>query len=229
MNTPDRDKARRTVGCGQPQHRRGRGRNHPVMLLRSLGLHGVFIGAHAVAEGSLTRRQLQEGPYVRVLHGVYADPSLPRDHILRCRAAALLMPPEAALGGRSAASLLGAPLPAHGDPVTVLLRQGVKWAGPAGVVGESRRAAVPSSWWTGVARVRPSPGCAWPAPWPACRRRCRSTRWSRAVTGRRGGRRVSRLAAHDPRDMGDVVRRIAEALGRGPTAGRHPAMRALPR
>src|SRR4051794_34290369 len=82
-----RDEACRTVGCGQPQHRRGG----------------------------------------------YADPSLPRDHILRCRAAALLMPPEAALGGRSASSLLGAPLPAHGDPVTVLLPQRVKWAGPAGV------------------------------------------------------------------------------------------------
>src|SRR3954453_9366153 len=149
------------------------------MLLRSLGLHGVFIGAHAVAEGSLTRRQLQEGPYVRVLHGVYADPSLPRDHILRCRAAALLMPPEAALGGRSAASLLGAPLPAHGDPVTVLLPQRVKWGGPAGIVGGAAVPAVPSSWWTGVARVRPSPGCAWPTPWPACRRRA-------AVRGGRG-------------------------------------------
>src|SRR3954462_10938829 len=187
------------------------------MLLRSLGLHGVFIGAHAVAEGSLPRRQLQEGPYVRVLHGVYADPSLPRDHILRCRAAALLMPPEAALGGRSAASLLGAPLPAHGDPVTGLLPQRVKGAGPAGMVGGAAVPAVPSSWWTGVARVRPSPGCAWPAPWPVYRRPCRRTRWSRAVPGCRGGRRVIRLAAHDPQDMGDVVRRIAEALGSGPT------------
>jgi len=33
------------------------------------------------------------------------------------------------------------------------------------------------------------------------------------------GWRVIRLAAHDLRDMDDVVRRIAEALGRGPTAG----------
>jgi hypothetical protein len=103
------------------------------MLLRSLGLHGVFIGAHAVAEGSLTRRQLQDGPYVRVLHGVYADPSLPRDHVLRCRAAALLMPPGAAIGGRSAASLMGAPFLAYSDPVTVVLPQHVKWTGPSGV------------------------------------------------------------------------------------------------
>lgn len=101
--------------------------------MRATGLHGVFIGAHAIAEGWLTRRQLREGPYVRVLHGVYADPSLPRDHLLRCRATSLLMPRAAALGGRSAAALLGAPEPSYGDPVTVVLPPPLKWAGPAGV------------------------------------------------------------------------------------------------
>jgi hypothetical protein len=103
------------------------------MLLRSTGLHGVFVGAHAVAEGWLTRRQLREGPYVRVLHGVYADPSLPRDHLLRCRATSLLMPEGAALGGRSAAALLGGPAPSYGDPVTVVLPPPLKWTGPRGV------------------------------------------------------------------------------------------------
>ncbi|MFW3170874.1 endonuclease domain-containing protein [Geodermatophilus sp. CPCC 206100] len=103
------------------------------MLLRSTGLHGVFVGSHAIAEGALTIRQLREGPYVRVLHGVYADPSLPRDHLLRCRAAALLMPGGAALGGRSAAALLGAPAPSYGDPVTVVVPGPLRWAGPAGV------------------------------------------------------------------------------------------------
>jgi hypothetical protein len=103
------------------------------MLLRSTGLHGVFVGAHAVAEGWLTRRQLREGPYVRVLHGVYADPSLRRDHVLRCRAASLLMPGGAALGGRSAAAPLGAPEPSHGDPVTVVIPPPLEWAGPKGV------------------------------------------------------------------------------------------------
>jgi hypothetical protein len=103
------------------------------MYLRSQGLHGVFIGAHAVSEGVLTRHQLQNGPYLRVLHGVYADPSLARDHLLRCRAAVLLMPPSAVLGGRSAAALLGAPAPAYGDPVTVVVPPGAKWRGPGGV------------------------------------------------------------------------------------------------
>lgn len=103
------------------------------MLLRSQGLHGVFVGAHAVAEGVLTRHQLQNGPYVRVLRGVYADPSIARDHRLRCRAAALLMPSSAVLGGRSAAALLGAPSPGYGDPVTVVVPPGTKWRGPEGV------------------------------------------------------------------------------------------------
>ena len=96
-------------------------------------VHGVFIGAHAVAEGALTNRRLREGPYVRVLRGVYADPSLPRDHLLRCRAAALLMPAGAALGARSAAAVLGAPAPGYVDPVTVVLPIGKQWRGPAGV------------------------------------------------------------------------------------------------
>jgi len=103
------------------------------MRIRSVGLHGVFIGAHAVAEGFVTRRQLQDGPYRRVLHGVYADPSLPRDHLLRCRAAALLMPSAAAIGGWSAAAVLGAPGPSFGDRVTVVLPPDVRWKGPQGI------------------------------------------------------------------------------------------------
>jgi len=99
-----------------------------------MGLHGgVFLGAHAVSEGALTRHQLQNGPYLRVLHGVYADPSLARDHRLRCRAAALVMPSSAVLGGRSAAAMLGAPAPGYGDPVTVVVPPGTKWRGPDGV------------------------------------------------------------------------------------------------
>lgn len=98
-----------------------------------MGLHGVFIGAHAVAAGALTRHQLQSGPYIRVLHGVYADPSLPRDHLLRCRAAALLLPAGAALAGRSAAAVLGAPAPGYTDRVTAVVPPAVRWTGPAGI------------------------------------------------------------------------------------------------
>ncbi|MGZ4544377.1 MAG: endonuclease domain-containing protein [Blastococcus sp.] len=43
------------------------------------------------------------------------------------------MPQGAVLGGRSAAALMGAPAPAYGEPVTVLLPRGTHWGGPRGV------------------------------------------------------------------------------------------------
>jgi Protein of unknown function (DUF559) len=96
-------------------------------------LYGVFVGSHAVAEGAATRRQLQSGLYRRLLRNVYADPSLPADHQLHARAAALLMPGDAALGGRSAAAWFGAPFAAATEPVLVLVPPGVAWRGPRGV------------------------------------------------------------------------------------------------
>ena len=99
---------------------------------------GVFVGAHAIAEGLLTTRRLREGPFIRVLHGVYADASQTRDHLLKCRAAAALMPEGAVLGGRSAAAVLGAPQPEYSVPVTVMLPDGSQWTGPSGV--RTRRA-----------------------------------------------------------------------------------------
>ncbi|MGY1618808.1 endonuclease domain-containing protein [Geodermatophilus sp. SYSU D00691] len=92
----------------------------------------LFIGSHAVAEGLLTRRQLAAG-YRRVLHNVYADPSLVHDHELRTRAAALLMPAEAVIGGRSAAVWFGAPFSSAVDPVLVLAPPAHPWQGPRGV------------------------------------------------------------------------------------------------
>src|SRR4051794_6757218 len=94
---------------------------------------GLFIGSHAVAEGLLTRRQLESGLFRRVLHNVYVDPSVVIDHQLRARAAALLMPPEAAIGGRSAAAWYGAPFANATDPVVVVAPRGCSWDGPRGV------------------------------------------------------------------------------------------------
>lgn len=123
------------MGCVWTAGRRSGLDHRPFrrMWLREQGLSGVFIGSHAVSEGALTRKQLRKGPYIRVLQGVYADPTIPRDHLLRCRAAALLMPDGAALGGWSAATVLGAPEPGFLAPVTVVLPDGLQWRGPAGV------------------------------------------------------------------------------------------------
>jgi hypothetical protein len=94
--------------------------------------HGLFLGSHAVAEGLLNREQLHR-LYRRVLRNVYAEPGLPFDHELRARAAALLMPADAVLGGRSAAVWWRAPTASLHDPVTVLVPPTSAWRGPHGV------------------------------------------------------------------------------------------------
>jgi uncharacterized protein DUF559 len=96
-------------------------------------LGGLFVGSHAVSERVLTKRQLESGLYRRVLRNVYADPGLRHDHGLKARAAALLMPPEAAVGGRSAAGWFGAPFSSSVDPVLVVVPRDCRWAGPRGV------------------------------------------------------------------------------------------------
>lgn len=96
-------------------------------------LTGVFVGAHAVGEGWLTKDQLRTRGYRRLLHGVYADPGLVVDHQLMCRAVALLLPEGAVIGGHSAAAWYGAPFAGPSDPVTVLRPEQQPWAGPRGV------------------------------------------------------------------------------------------------
>lgn len=68
----------------------------------------VFRGRDAVARGWLTPRQLQACVWRRLLRGVYADAVLAVNHGLFISAAALVIPPEAAIAGRSAAWLWGA-------------------------------------------------------------------------------------------------------------------------
>jgi hypothetical protein len=94
---------------------------------------GLFVGSHAVAEGWLTRRQLDSGPYRRVLRNVYTTDDREIDHQLKARAAALLMPADAAIGGRSAAAWFGAPFSSPADPVLVVVPPDCRWTGPRGV------------------------------------------------------------------------------------------------
>ena len=96
--------------------------------------HGLFIGAHALAEGRVTRDQLDRGTFRRVLRGVYADPSLVIDHELIARATALVMPPTAALAGRSAAVWWGGRTVGSRDPVRVVVPASSAWRGPRGVM-----------------------------------------------------------------------------------------------
>ena len=123
------------------------------MTTRRRFLGGLFIGSHAVSEGLLTRRQLESGVFRRVLHNVYVDPSVVDDHQLRARAASLVMPPEAAVGGRSAAAWFGSPFSAVSEPVVVVAPKGCAWDGPRGV-RVHKTDLVPSDVWTTEDGVR---------------------------------------------------------------------------
>lgn len=73
-----------------------------------------------MAEGLLTPGQLR-GPLVRRLfYDVYTPAFVKVTHPLRCRGAALILPSEATLTGRSAAAVRGVDLPGAWDPVEVL-------------------------------------------------------------------------------------------------------------
>jgi len=81
----------------------------------------VFRASEALDGGLLTRRQLRSSAWQRLLVGVYADAGLDRTHRLHCRAAALVLPTDAALTGASAAVLYGVELARPDDPVEVLV------------------------------------------------------------------------------------------------------------
>jgi hypothetical protein len=103
------------------------------MPLSQRPLEGVFLGSCAVAEGWITRRQLESGLYRRLLRNVYADPAIPVDHELLARAAAMIMPTDAALGSRSAAWWWGGRTAGAHDPVVVVGPTSSGWRGPKGI------------------------------------------------------------------------------------------------
>lgn len=83
-------------------------------------LPAVFRGSEMVRAGLLTRGQLRGPEFKRLHHDVYARAAVPETHELRCKGAALILPPAAAITGRSAATIRGAELARTGDPVEVI-------------------------------------------------------------------------------------------------------------
>lgn len=78
---------------------------------------GVFVGSHAIADGTITRRQLRSNLYRRLFRDVFVPAGLPVTHTLRCQGVALIAPSEAVITGRSAAALYGVDLAHAHDPV----------------------------------------------------------------------------------------------------------------
>ncbi|WP_177226951.1 DUF559 domain-containing protein [Saccharopolyspora shandongensis] len=82
---------------------------------------GLMTCAQALSQG-ITERQLRKsGEYRRVIHGVYCSSETEVTHALRCLAAALVLPRQSIITGRSAATLRGVPLARTYDRVEVLV------------------------------------------------------------------------------------------------------------
>ena len=104
----------------------------------------MFRGRDAVAAGLLSRTQLASTAWRRLFRGVYADASLPDTHDVAIAGAALIVPPTAVFGGRTAAYLLGAEsLVNPSTPVEVVVPEADRFGPVAGL--RVRRTSLPAS------------------------------------------------------------------------------------
>jgi len=93
-----------------------------------------FRGGAVIARGLLTRAQLAGPAWRRLFRDVYVAADAVVDHLTLCRAAALLLPPGAALSHRCAAMLYGANILGRGQPVEVTAPAGAGVRSQAGLV-----------------------------------------------------------------------------------------------
>ncbi|MBB5871419.1 hypothetical protein F4553_004798 [Allocatelliglobosispora scoriae] len=113
----------------------------PPLTPRELAV-APFRGSDAIARGLLTRGMLRSSAWRRLYRDVYVHEEIAIDHRVSCEAAALLLPPGAAVAGLSAAHVWGVtPLPV-GD-VTVIVPRGQNMRVQPGI--EVRRGALPPS------------------------------------------------------------------------------------
>jgi hypothetical protein len=113
-------------------------------------LAGVPFTLAQAAEQGLTihalRRLLARGDVRRVIRGVYVDSSTPDNLITRAAAAALILPPGAALARRTAAWVFGVDTLAMGNhlvlpPIDLLAPEGFAAARRSGCAGRSAKLA----------------------------------------------------------------------------------------
>jgi hypothetical protein len=100
----------------------------------------VFRGSEARAARLITKRQLSGSKVHRFFQDAYARADVPVTHELRCRAAALIMPKDAVLTGRSAATVRGVELAQPYDPVEIVVPEGSRFGPIKGI--HIRRTAV---------------------------------------------------------------------------------------
>lgn len=116
----------------------------------------MFKGTDAVLAGALTRSQLRGPTVQRLFHGIYALRDEPLTHELRCAAAALALPPETVITGRSAAGLWGVQLARTHDCVQVAVPDRARIARRAGLdVRRTHVSANERTPWSDVAVATP--------------------------------------------------------------------------
>ncbi len=79
-----------------------------------------FRGTAAIAAGLVTAHQLRSVVWRRLFHDVYVHAGIPDTHLLHILAAQLIIPSNAIITGRSAATIWGVGLASAHDPVEVL-------------------------------------------------------------------------------------------------------------
>ena len=81
--------------------------------------NGPFRGTEAIAAGLVSSAQLRSSAWRRLFRDVYISSTTPLTHLVRAMGGALLLPPGAALTGRTAALMWGAQLRDYDGPVEV--------------------------------------------------------------------------------------------------------------
>jgi very-short-patch-repair endonuclease len=85
-----------------------------------------FLGSTAIQAGLVTRPMLRGPTWCRLMRDVYVHRDTPLDHHTWCRAASLVLPRGAAIGGPSAAYLWGIDLHKEGISVVVPRDRGIR-------------------------------------------------------------------------------------------------------
>lgn len=119
-------------------------------------INDVFRGSAAKAHGYVTAAELCGPRFRRLFQDVYVPAHVPVTHELRCRGAALIVPKEAVLTGRSAATVLGVELANTYDPVEFVVPEAHRF-GPIKGIHVRRTDVKPkeSRPWNGIRIARP--------------------------------------------------------------------------
>lgn len=96
-------------------------------------LPDVFRGSEARKAGLITPGQLRGHGVRRLFQDVYTKADIEVTHELRCRGAALIVPDEAVLTGRSAATVLGIELAQPLDPVEFVVPEKFRFGPIVGI------------------------------------------------------------------------------------------------